>query len=232
MRRRDDRLRALVSGDEINELRLPRTGCPTPEELVYSFKPDASPELKEKIIDHLLQCNSCQREFELVRGYLNLIEKVERRVLRKPSNPIQKIVRLLITGPALLKFAAISLLLLVLASSYFLLLKPDKDRWVERTPSLTESFSLSEEISFSQPATIRLIWKPVDKALFYRVEVFDHQMYMVWQSPSLEETRVELPEEVVSILQASPYFFWHLIIYTSESHRLESPARKAWLNPQ
>lgn len=102
----------------------------------------------------------------------------------------------------------------------------------ERRAEAADRIVLSEEITWLQPSIIRLAWKTRDENFRYRVEVYDQNMYLVWQSPLLSETEVLLPEKVLEAIKDYQYFFWQLLIYSGQDKVGESPVRKVRLSSQ
>jgi len=64
-----------------------------------------------------------------------------------------------------------------------------------------------------EPLHITLSWQPAEEALFYQVEVFNQNMYLVWQSPPTTETSLRLPEKIAADLKNGNYFFWQILIF-------------------
>jgi len=65
---------------------------------------------------------------------------------------------------------------------------------------------MSEEISQAPLVEISLKWQPVQEALFYQVEVFNHNMYLVWQSSPVTDTLIRLPKEISDNLKTNSHF--------------------------
>lgn len=212
------------------EILRDRKQCPTPEELLESFSPEASAELKKKIIDHLIECPACRSEFELLRASREFISRAE-RVLSPKKGLSHRIESVILPLKPFWKLATVFSLALFLIIFLYL----QTPRWsflhLERGLVNEQVFMMQENLTF-EPLKISLTWEAIPEALFYRVEVFDEKMSLVWQSPPVYQTRLDLPFPVLEALKSSDHFYWQVLAQTSGQKIYESPARKALLAPQ
>ncbi len=221
----------LQQGPELLRV-VSRESCPSPEEISFSFDPECPLEIKSKIVDHIAICPACRREFELLGAAHRLITDLQKitavdepeatETERKPYSlpfPLWK-----------LTVASISLVV-ILILGYTGLNYWNSLRQERKTPPV-EQIILSEDITLPYPTRIKLSWNPVEGTSFYRVEVFDQYMYLLWQSSAISGTSIELPAEVVDSLRDDDYFFWQLLVYSGENLITESPVRKVHLKPQ
>ena len=232
MKRPENKIKKIFNSENLQPMAVSRGTCPSPEELVFSFNSEAPKELKQRIIDHVITCPACQREFELARGSRQFIQKLEKKVGSKKSNRAHKKGWFLFSVPPLWKAISASFLLLAVLSAIYLGLAHWNDLRIERQAKPIEVPVLTEEISWPQPAAIKLGWESPVKARFYQVEIFDQNMYLVWQSPPVSENRLELPDWLLESLKDYQYFFWQLIIFTAEKRTIESPVKKVKLPVQ
>lgn len=209
-----------------------REGCPSPEDLCFSFDPECPPEQKSRIVDHVFNCPACRREFELFMGAHQLIARLEKKVPPAKSGTREKTTPFFGLTLPWRKLASTLVVLLVVISLIYLGI----NHWIslkkERKPAVADQIILHEEIIWPHPGVIRLSWKPVREEFFYRVEVYDQNMYLIWQSPLLSETHLELPGSVLDSMKDYQYFFWQLLIFSGENKMLESPVRKVRLTTQ
>ena len=233
MSKKIDKLKNSLKLDSFNpkneEVLRDRKGCPSPEELLQSFSPEAPLELKKKIIDHITECPACRSEFELIMGSQQLAAQAEKLVSGK-NLPLLKIRSLgLFLGHYWKLAAAMSVLAAVIVILFY-----QASPWaffhLERSTSRSLMFRMNENISY-QPLKISLSWEPVPGALFYRVELFDENMRLIWQSPPLKQPGVEVPADLIS-QNCSSHFYWHFLTFTSEKTPLESPVHKIQLSVQ
>jgi hypothetical protein len=232
MKRPGDRIRKIFNSESLKSETGSRETCPSPEELVFSFNPEASTELKQKMIDHISTCPACQREFELVRGSQKFIQELEKKVVSRKSRTAHKKSWFFSSAPPLWKAISASVLLLAVLSAFYFGLDYWNNLRIEREAKLVETPVLTEDISWPGPAAIKLSWESPVRARFYRVEVFDQSMYLLWQSPPLRESILELPDSLLDSLKDYQYFFWQLVIFTNEKRTIESRVRKVRLLAQ
>jgi len=209
-----------------------RENCPSPEDLAFSFDPDCPSETKARIINHVFDCPACRREFELLRGARRLINGLEKKV--NPQKPGVLNRKISIFGLALpwWKMASALAAIFIILSVVYLGINHLGSMKEERKTLASDQVILHEEISWPRPAMIRLGWKSAGEGLFYRVEVYDQNMYLLWQSPFIYENSLKLPDLLLDSLRDYQYFFWQLLIYSGENRVLESPVRKVLLVSQ
>ncbi len=209
-----------------------RESCPSPEEISFSFDPECPLEIKSKIVDHIAICSACRREFELLVGAHRFITELQKimpvdepeaaETKRKPYRLPFPLWKLAVT------FVSLVVILILGYTGWNYWNSPRQER---KTPPV-EQIILSEDITLPYPARIKLSWNPVGGTSFYRVEVYDQYMYLLWQSPVLSGTSLELPAEVVDSLRDDDYFFWQLLVYSGENLITESSVKKVYLKPQ
>ncbi|MCX8159875.1 MAG: hypothetical protein N3G18_02960 [Candidatus Saccharicenans sp.] len=232
MKRFEKRLQQLVRNEPEPQGPATRENCPTPEDLAFSFEPDCPLEIKTAIISHISYCPACRREFELLRGTRQFISRLEKRVAQPKPGLLKKRVSFLGLAWPWWKMASSFVLLIAILSMIYLGLNYLNSLKEERETMVADRIVLHEEVSWPRPAAIKLGWKSAGDGLFYRVEIYDQNMYLLWQSPPVYETRLELPDSVLESLKDYQYFFWQLLIYSGEDQILESPVRKVRLLSQ
>lgn len=232
MKKFEKRLQELARTDPELQHPVSRENCPSPEDLSCSFEPDCPPELKTSIINHVSDCPACRREFELLRGARQLINSLEKKFAPPKSSFLGK--RISFFGLALpwWKMVSAFVTLMAIISIFYLEFNHLNSLKEERKIAAAEKVILYEEVSWPQPAAIRLGWKSAGDGLFYRVEVYDQNMYLLWQSPLISENRLELPGSVLDSLKDNQHFFWQLIIYSGGNKVMESEVRKVRLVSQ
>ena len=233
MKEKDQNLKNLfTSGLEPSEM-VSRANCPVPEELAKFFDPQASLEFKSKIVDHLFDCPACRQEFELLRHGERLAAEINKQLL-KPQKSFEPKLGSVFSSSLFLKWAGALVTTLLIAFCFFYYLNDTarKDQQIERKTQEIQNMMMSEEIIEFEPLHITLSWQPAEEALCYQVEVFNQNMYLVWQSPPTTETSLNLPDKIATDLKGSSYFFWQILIYCSDERVIDSPVRKVRLTPQ
>jgi len=228
----EEKLKSLCQTQSETSNPVSRQHCPSPEDLAFSFEPDCPLEIKTRIINHVFACPACRREFELLREARQFTNRLEKEVAPQKSGlPNRKISIFGLAFPWW-KMASALMALLAILSVVYLGLNYLGSLKEERKTASADQVILQEEVSWPQPAVIKLAWKSAGEGLFYRVEVYDQNMYLLWQSPLTCENSLELPESVLDSLKDYQHFFWQLLIYSGENRVLESPVRKVSLVSQ
>jgi hypothetical protein len=229
MKKEDEKLKSIFLSENLNSSTPSRKDCPSPEELISSFDPGAPFEFKKKIIDHVAQCPACQREFELIKASHQLVREVENKLLTRRTGLLSRL-KLILSDPLLIwKLVTVSIVFLIVISGLYFGINYRKNLETRRGPNYSELPGLSEEIKLSKQSSIVLSWQPAAGATFYRVEIFDENMAFLWQSHTLTETSLLLPETLTDILKNKQFFFWQLVIYSNDKRLIECPVRKVKL---
>lgn len=232
MIRFEKKLKHLFQSQSASSGPVSRLNCPSPEELSFSFEPDCPPETKIRIIDHVFSCPACRREFELLRGARQLINRLEKKAPPQKAGLLNRKISIFGLVFPWWKMASALLAVFFVLSLVYLGLNYLSSMKEERQTESADQLVLREEVSWPRPAAVKLTWKPAGEGLFYRVEVYDQNLYLLWRSPRTHENSLELPEAVLDSLKDYQYFFWQLLIYSGENRLLESPVRKVRLGPQ
>lgn len=232
MKKFEKRLQELARTDPELQNPVSRENCPSPEDLSFSFEPDCPAELKTSIINHVSGCPACRREFELLRGSRQLIGRLQDKFASPRSRFIDRRISFFGLGLPWWKMASAFIALLAIISLVYLGFNHLNSLKEERKIDAAEKLTLYEEVSWPQPAAISLGWKSARDGLFYRVEVYDLNMYLLWQSPLISENKLELPGSVLDSLKDYQYFFWQLLIYSGQNKVMESEVRKVRLVSQ
>ncbi|MDD8021322.1 MAG: hypothetical protein PHU81_09160 [Acidobacteriota bacterium] len=232
-KKQEETLKSIFLSSKDFEKNVSRRDCPEPEDLARSFDPGAGLEFKETIVDHLSRCLACQQEFEFLHLSEKLVTEISRKLL-KPKRPIKLKLQSFFSSSSLIKKAAVTFTALIIVFSlvYYLNSNYRKAQEVERNPREVQNLMMTEEIAKPASLAIALKWQPVEQALFYQVEVFNQNMYLIWQSPPARDTLIRLPEEVTNVLKNDRCFFWQILIYTPGEKFVDSPVRKVKLNLQ
>lgn len=232
MKKEDERLKSIFLSEHLKDIPGSRKGCPTPEDLIRSFNPETAFEFKQKIVDHVSQCPACQREFELIKASHQLVREVENKLLTRRTGLLGRLKLILSNSLPIWKLVTVSIVFLIVISGLYFGINYRKSLETRRGPNFSELLGLSEEIKLSGQSSIVLSWQPAVGAMFYRVEIFDENMAFLWQSHTLTETSLVLPETLTDIIKNKQFFFWQLVIYSSDKRLIECPVRKVKLHVQ
>jgi len=234
MKKKKEIFRSIFLTEQINDRPVFRNGCPTPEEIIQSFDPQTTIEFKKKIIDHISHCPACQREFELIKNSYQLVKEIEDKILRKRNiTHFCRQIKLAISSFFFSrKLVTASLIILFSILGLYILINYQRNLETRRGEINLRQADLIEEIKLSGEPSIKLRWNPVNSALFYRIEIFDENMELIWESPSQTETILNLPDNLVNIIKNKKFFFWQLITYLNDKRFIESQVKKAKIQNQ
>jgi hypothetical protein len=215
-----------------------REGCPSEESILRVFEESLSPEKKEEIVDHVVKCAYCLREFELflalVRDESKAAEEISGflKERSRDANPPRKKPKIwgIISGsgiqhPPLWRIATISLVLLIITGllliSTKLIFKPSLDEERGRLRDQVRLISPSQ----GQVGTFPLIfrWQKVTGAELYQLEIFDDSLSPLWKSPQIFVLFYELPPKVTEAIKENKVYFWMVTAFLPNGVKRESP---------
>lgn len=151
----DERLR-LAYGDALAHRRqIDRAACPEPEALLAVAARSGSEAVRLQVLDHVMQCDRCRREFDLVRASVMATGAPRQRSwFRSPSIGLMAIAALLLIAAGVRLYGT--------------------SRDLEAGPRLRGGAA-----AWAYPARwlstvgVGLAWRPTVGAVAYRVEVVD-----------------------------------------------------------
>jgi hypothetical protein len=191
----------------------PTERCPSTRELVKSFSPKASKRTKDKIIDHINECEECRNAFSILK---DVVEQDTQNELRETDSGHTKSIH----GFSF-RYAALAAGLLLIASSIMLLIRPGD---IPRTgENIRTAFSLIYPRSshpISKPLVFR--WEAYRTADRYVLEVFDEGLLPVWTSEQTVGTQITIADPTSIGLEAGRPFYWAVIAYSGEGKVGES----------
>lgn len=218
-----------------------REGCPSEESILRVFEKSFSPKKKEKIIDHVVKCAYCLREFELLLSLVRDENKATQEItdfLRKKSrnaNSPGKKPKIwgIISGSnvqrrPLWRLAAVSTVFLIITGLFLIsirsILKPPLD---EERGRRRDQIHLISPIQ-GQAGTLPLVfrWQKVRETEFYQLEIFDGSLLPIWKSPQIVDLFYELPPEVVETIEENKVYFWMVTALLPNGLRRESPLER------
>jgi hypothetical protein len=217
---------------------LSREGCPSEGSILGVFEGTLSPEKKEEIIDHVVKCAYCLREFELflalVRDESKAAKEISRFLKEKgcDANPPRKKPKVwsIIFGSGvqqhpLWRIATVSLVLLIITGLFLisakLFLKPSLDKERGRLRDQVRLISPSQ----GQEATLPLVfrWQKMTRAELYQLEIFDDSLSPLWKSPQIFVLFYELPPKVAEAIDENRVYFWMVTAFLPSGEKRESP---------
>jgi hypothetical protein len=179
--------------------------CPSVDDIHALVRREGDEATRLRRLDHVMQCPECRKEFDVIRS-------VE---LSQPPAPA--------SNWRLWAFAA--MLVLVLGASLVW-------RMMNVTPGRDVLRGSSEQVTLVAPAELAqlqlpasFVWKPVDGALGYRVELLDQAGGVIWSS-EVADTILRLENRPVGDVAS-----WRVVAEFLSGLPLESPPRQVRLEP-
>ncbi len=163
-----------------------RADCVSPEDVMALVDRQGAEEDRMAVLDHVMSCDACRRDFELLRAVRGS-ERTESRASswRRPLLAAAALVLLLGTGIV----------------------------WRAMTPGGEPTFrGGGDEIALLRPSrsadgsSILLAWRPVPRALSYRVELLDSTGAVVFGG-SASDTTLALPPSL-DLAAGMSYRWW------------------------
>lgn len=178
----DERLRRAYAELVARDTRTDRVECPPPESLLALVERHGSEDERLRILDHVMGCGLCRPELELLRaaGAAHPPEgggSGERR-------------------PLLFRFRHTAMaagIALALIGGAMLLMPGEPEQPVFRQGSTTPEALVEPSGSLPERPT-RLLWRSVDDAVRYRVEILDEGGAPLFET-STTDTALALPAE-------------------------------------
>lgn len=178
MQPNDDRLRLAYADALTNRARADRSECPEPEALLAVVERAGSEATRLDVLDHVMACDHCRRELDLVRASVAAAGTPRGRSwMRSPS----------------LALMAMAALLLMVAGVRLYFTSSDS----EAGPRLRGSGDVITYPVRRLPSVgAGLAWRPFDGAVAYRVEVIDEAGQALVDS-TMRDTAVVVPDSLV-----------------------------------
>ena len=233
MNLRDEELRALFRSYITMRISGNREGCPSPETLLSFFVSRSRTRKKLKIVDHLTNCSACAREFELLleiqRYQDQLVPQVREatdsgRFFGTPLGTLRTI------GHSWKISPIVAGAILVIASLIIVIRESGRPVGVRAT---------SSSIVLVQPDTIHpasfpliFIWKEVQGAEAYILELYDDTLLPVWKSREFPSPPVTMPEDLARRLRLNKPYFWMITAYQNREKLAESELSRFIVRPK
>lgn len=215
-----------------------RKGCPSEENILRVFEKSTPLKNKEEIIDHVVKCAYCLREFELfqalVRDENRAAEEISeylKKRSRDPHSPKDKsnsqgVISKLFAKPyALWKLATISMAFLIISGLFLIsirtIFKPTSNEERGRLGNQIHLISPTQGQKAELPLTFR--WHKVPQAQVYQLEIFDDALLPIWRSPQIFDLTYKLPPYIEDKIEENKIYFWMLTAYLPDETKKESP---------
>jgi hypothetical protein len=220
---------------------LSRKECPSAETILQILEKALSPKKKEKVIDHIVKCAYCLREFELLLNFVRdeneITEEISvflREKGREIGSPRKKLkIGAIISGlfsqrHSIWRLAAVSMALLIIAGLLLILIRPILKSALdeERGKARDQVRLLSPTRGQTGALPLVFHWQEVRQAELYQLEIFDGSLRLLWRSPQITEHSYELPLEVTKKVEENKVYFWMVTAFFPDGIRKESPLER------
>jgi hypothetical protein len=224
-----------------------REGCPSGENLLSVFEKSVSPKKKEKIINHVVECAYCFREFEflqsLIREENKAVEEIPAllRIRSRDRNRPKKKLKIgtiisasIVQRRPLWRLAAIPMVLLIITGLSLISIRSILSRKLdEGRGRLRDQVRLVSPIR-GQAGTLPLVfrWEKVRAAESYQLEIFDGSLFPIWKSPPIIESSYKLPPNIAERIERNKVYFWMITALLPNGAKRESPLDRFILTKQ
>ena len=214
-----------------------RDGCPPEEEILRVFDKFSSSRKREKIIDHVIKCAPCHREFEF---FLNLVrdenkagneisellkhDKFNSRLTKEQPKFRKTRIGMRFPRFSLKRSAAVSIAFLAFVMLLLIavrtIIKPtlDEERGKGRDEVRLIFPTQGQAVTF--PLILR--WHKVSGVQHYQLEIFDETLLPLWTSPPIAEPILRIPPDVEMMIEENKLYFWMVTAELADGEKRES----------
>jgi len=205
-----------------------RKHCPQLDAILSSMSQSSSERTKLRISDHLGHCYQCMNDFMFILS----IQKEQERLLNGWTIPLgQSYIDLSKKGKssfqksisfvALYKRTAILLLGILTIYCFFSLLL--RNKFVEAERADIGYFHIVQPLdSIQRSSKLFFEWEGITESCYFVVELFDEILNLVWRSPQVSETSIELPCQILGCLKSNKSYFWFVSSILQDGRKIES----------
>jgi len=202
----------------------PGAGCPAPDDLVRLVTSEVGRKERPKLLDHIARCDDCAL---LLRSALRLSAEIDRILERDAA--LRTAASETRSGREGVRFSigrrtAVGALagLVGLAIVTYAVIRLAERPVVRGVPEAQVRLLSPKKEASVAAGKIEFKWQPVPKAARYVVEVFDGSLGKVWGSGSIEEARLDLPEDARQHVPAGQSYFWRVTAILEDGQELAS----------
>ncbi|MCI0489914.1 MAG: hypothetical protein L0229_25255 [Blastocatellia bacterium] len=213
MKLTEEELKRIYQRGTARRLRQGRE-CLSPETFERAAMGEMNSSERERMTSHLMICSDCAREYRAVRS---LGAVFEQPLSGKETMPAARSQRLWerLSPSAWRAAAALSAVILAITVSLTLWLNsrqvyvPQSSERGGVTMRLTVEPSDKAQLSEAPQKLVRSV---VERAESYRVALYDYESTLIWESPSVTDTSITLPQAVRNDLKPGKLFYWQVTV--------------------
>jgi hypothetical protein len=195
-------------------------GCAELGEIASFFSHRTSRKKKYRLLRHIFDCETCRNEFDWLRDLnlraVSLGEDVKRLNQVSRSNFLLKRWSWIGIGAATL---TISLFLIVPAHR----ISPKSGAVYRESAQLQFRDVVPYLGGVVTRANLHFSWKTPLPGGSFIFELYDPALALIWRSPTIAETAIRIPENILRILREDQLYYWSISGTWDDKSFIESP---------
>ena len=221
-----------------------REKCLSPEAIISAVRGRDSVEQRVDFLKHTTHCDFCLKEFGFVFQIIKQEKKTTRKLKKifrsKNSSPkkndergshsstVQNIVSFL----KYKRFATVMFLtVFVIASVSIYLVNRLGDQKIRGTTQ--DHIQLLHPVNKKlEKSDLIFTWKSLERALYFRIEIFDETLYPFWSSDKIIKKNLILPNHVLNSMSSGSAYFWQVTAVLPDGEKIESKLGRFIINIQ
>jgi hypothetical protein len=188
-------------------------GCPSSEDLLDVLTGRATSRERQALADHLMRCSDCAEEYRIAADLKPWAAAASDELA--PAVEPRRWLDAFSWRHAAVATAALVLTVSGIALWQTMFPTPSPDRG---PASATLSVEPLDRAVLPSPPDF-LVWSPVPGADSYQAIVYDFESTPLWESPSIADPRVRLPEAIRGALLPGRPYYWRVIVSSGIDRR-------------
>ena len=213
---------------------LSRKDCPSPKEIIKFVRFETSNKKKEKILDHLLNCSFCAKEFEFILEILRYEKKLNQEIdkfmeksftKKRNEKKISKSKKIRLPFYAQIRWknvsiAAGSIVLFFLIIAPFIFKNHEKHEYRGGTPF--EIMVIQPTGKIYTKSSLVFKWENMSNSDYFILEIFDNALNPIFKSNKIYKNQSILPDKIIKMLSGKKTYFWMVTAFFSNGEKIES----------
>jgi hypothetical protein len=209
-----------------------RTECLTEDQFTRAAAGEISSEERRNVARHLITCIDCTQDYRTLRSLQPWAEDAKATLVRSADDlspsasrgdrsliqglrgSVAAFWQRLIWEPRARAVTAVVAIVVLAGSSLIIwqaIIHKEQPASSERAPvTLRLRVEPPDNAKLADPPQ-KLSWSALERALAYRVVLFDYQSTPIWESARLKETSATLPDSVRQQLLRNQPYYWRVI---------------------
>jgi len=226
-------LQELYKAHIMDRIPKSRQDCPSPKKIQSFFRSRHSEKKKTKIIDHIVDCSLCMKEFELLleiyRNEREIIQDIKRLHIfesgikyKKTSifSPFFPFV------PQKLAWVVAGSLLLIVSISVFIIIQQTNSQEYQRSASSTSLLTYEPRGEEYSKSSLLFKWSEIENLDYYFIEVYDETLFPVWKSERIFTNQFIPNDSLMNLLSENKAYFWSVTAFSNDGKSVESRINK------